>query len=177
MTFPQRAYAIVVALASKHPELAAGNDTQRAKLTRMMAEQIRFELGPKWGHKSASPTRPPSADGIAAQEGGRLYVWDWQHGTTRAILVRPGQAGEDITGQHFIDVSPGKNHLGEPIPPVEPAPTPGTPPTPDPPPLPLDVTAIIAKVQEIVFGLRADVQTLTTELRRLNDSGVKIKWF
>lgn len=154
MKLPNRAYKIIVALHAKHPILAKGTDAQRRSLSRMMAEQTRFELGPTWGHKSASPTRPPSKDAIAAREGGRLWVWDWQNGTSRAVQVRAGSEGEDVTGQHFIDVSPGHDHLG-----VRVRPAPG--PTPPPPPVPMPPSP------EFVDDLIEDLAIINREIVQL----------
>jgi hypothetical protein len=118
MQLPDRAKAIVVTLYNQNVDLARGDDEQRRRLARKIAEQCRFELGPTWGHKSADPTRPPSKDAIAQQQpDGRLIGWDLFNGSTREPFPEPESM--DLTGQHFIDVSPGVNHLG-PVPPPPP---------------------------------------------------------
>jgi hypothetical protein len=94
-------------------DLAVGNDDQRRELTRMIAEQIRFELGPGWGTKKAGPANPPSKDSITFNDPATLWNWDWQNGATREPIP-PGEM-TDITGQVFIEVSP-INHLGGDIP-------------------------------------------------------------
>ena len=101
MTLPDRVQAIVRALYERHTELARGDEEQRRTLTRMIAEQASFELGPSWGTKRADAGRPPSKDAIAYRPGdGRLLCWDWQNGTTREPIPNPEVL--DITGQVFI---------------------------------------------------------------------------
>lgn len=119
---PARAVAIVQALYGQRQDLARGTDDQRRQLTRMICEQLRWELGPAWGHKSADPTRPPSKDAIAYRSpAGLLWGWDWQSGSSREPMVVEGQEAESILGQHFLDVSPGQNHLSAPAQPPAPA--------------------------------------------------------
>ena len=126
-TFPARAQTIVESLHVQHLDLAHGDDDERRALTRLIIEQIVFELGSSWGGKSADPTRPFSKDSIAhIGSGGVLWGCDWQNGATRQPF-RPVVC-QDITGQNFIPVA-GRNHLGaEPQPPTgEPVPLPPLP--------------------------------------------------
>ncbi len=120
MDFPPRAHQIVEALYALHEPLAKGTEDDRRRLTMLMAQQIRFELGASWGTKSSSPTNPPSKDALVFKSGLVFLAFDWQNGGTREPQRPPLQT--DITGQHFIAVDP-INHLavgGD----VAPAPTP-----------------------------------------------------
>lgn len=120
--FPSRAQDLVVTLYQSHQELARGDDDQRRSLTKLMAEQIRYELGPEWGTKSAGVGRPQSKDSIARLTNGRLYGCDWQNGGSREPFGTIGCP--EIPGQIFIPVDP-INHLAAPpvvvLPPVPPA--------------------------------------------------------
>jgi hypothetical protein len=107
--FPPRAQIIVEQLAAQHQDLAHGDDDQRRALTKLIIEQIVYELPAQgWGWKDAGGGRPPSKDAIAHQVGDRLYACDWQSGTTREPN-RPITC-EDISGQHFIPIA-GVNHF------------------------------------------------------------------
>lgn len=112
--FPSRAQDIVVTLYQSHKDLASGDDDQRRSLTKLMAEQIRFELGPEWGTKSAGVGRPQSKDSIARLTNGRLFGCDWQNGGSREPFGTIGCP--EIPGQIFIPVDP-INHLTQ-APPV-----------------------------------------------------------
>lgn len=107
---PARVAEIAQALYEQNRSLAQGTDDDRRVLTRKIAEQTRYELGSEWGTKASSRNNPQSKDAIAMQTGGRLYVWDWQNGSTREPQIRAGQPGDDVTGQYFISVDP-VNHL------------------------------------------------------------------
>lgn len=110
----QRQVDIVEALYGLNITLARGDDDQRRQLTKKIAEQFRFEFGPKWGTKSTTPSHPQSKDAIAYDNGdGTIDVWDWQNGTTREPQVDAGDE-PDYQGltQHFIAVEP-VNHLGQ----------------------------------------------------------------
>lgn len=122
MFLPNRVHQIIVALYELHTDLANGGDEERRTLTRMMAEQTCFELGPQWGTKSAGLGRPPSKDSLAFNDPATLFGWDWQNGATR--LPNPPGEMADITGQIFLVVSP-VDHLGEEIPGPDPDPGPG----------------------------------------------------
>ena len=111
---PPRVKEIIRLMYERHRDLAHGDDDARRTLTRMIAEQIAYEFGPRWGTKAQSPSHPPSKDAIAFQTpDGQLFAWDWQNGATREPFDEPIR--HTITGQHFIAVTP-KNHLGAPPP-------------------------------------------------------------
>lgn len=123
--FPSRAQDIVVTLYQQHKDLASGDDDQRRSLTKLMAEQIRFELGPEWGTKSAGTGRPQSKDSIARLTNGHLFGCDWQNGGSREPFGTIGCP--EIPGQIFIPVDP-VNHLTQAPPVVAPPPVVVTPP-------------------------------------------------
>lgn len=88
-----------------------------------LAEQFCFSFGTSFGHKSAGPGRPHSADAIAVREGGKLYGWDVLRdagGPDCQLVERPGTI--DLTGQLFEVVS-AVNHLAAPAPPPPPPPS------------------------------------------------------
>ena len=136
---------IVQALYERHVALAEGVNEQRTVLTRKIAEQLRYTLGPGWGHKRASATRPPSKDAFAQrQPNGHLWIWDWQDGTTRKPLA--AFSFHDVTDQVFIQVDP-IDHLGGSAPP---------PPVPPPP---------ASDLEARVLALEHEVSRVTTILR------------
>jgi hypothetical protein len=105
MKLPQRATDVIRELYERNKPLAQGDDNQRRALTKIIAEQICFDLGPTWGTKRADSGRPPSKDAIAQkQPDGKLFSWDWQNGATREPIDDPDHV--DITGQVFIEVAP-----------------------------------------------------------------------
>jgi hypothetical protein len=108
---PKRVLEITKRLYERNLSLAAGTEAQRRKLTLKICEQIAYELGPSWGSKRASASRPLSKDAYAQrQPDGKLFCWDWQRGTTRQPLPTP--TFHDISGdQLFVPVTP-TNHLG-----------------------------------------------------------------
>ncbi len=127
--FPERAYTVLVLLYERHPDLARGDDQARRDLTEMIIQQINCEFPNQgWVWKSADPTRPPSKDAIAKHDGGRLWAWDWQDGTTRQPVIYPGKPADyDITGQNPIPRT-CVDHLGNgeipeppPLPPADPS--------------------------------------------------------
>ena len=161
-TFPPRGVQIIDTLLkdSANQALARGTDDQRRALTRKIIEQLKCEF-PQAGYtwKAASQTRPPSKDAIARAVGGRLYVWDWQNGSTRQRQVQANQRAEDITGQFPIPVS-CVNHLGVPLE-NGPTPDPGTecPRCPEPTPCPTcppDLSADLQKAREQIATMTAD---------------------
>lgn len=168
MTLPTVVAVVAGQLAARYPDLALGNDDQRRLLTRRIAEQVAYALGPAWGTKRADPGRPPSKDAIAYLDPDtqRLYSWDWQNGTTRAVNPHRTPSGdavemEDITGQVFIPVS-ATDYLqsaGE---------GPGTPVEPHPAqPAPPDLEAALARLtalEERLEGLRAMQEQAFAEL-------------
>jgi hypothetical protein len=148
MRLPDSVQQIVNTLYARNYGLAHGTDDERRSLTKLIVEQTVFALpGQGWGWKSADPTRPPSKDGIAKQQDGRLLGFDLFNGGTRAPNDHP--ASEDITGQYFIAVA-GVDHLGGSVP----VPAPQTPPpasSPDP-----ALLARIASLEEENRRLEAD---------------------
>src|SRR5262245_16436058 len=112
MRYPSRVQEIVNQLASKNPELVRGDDEARRQLTRLIAEQCRFELGPNWGTKRASATRPLSADVVCTQD--PFIGWDTQiAGGTIAQFPE----SIDLTGQVFVPVDPVQHVSGSDRPP------------------------------------------------------------
>jgi hypothetical protein len=117
-----------------------------------LAEQFAFSFpGEGWGLKSASPDRPVSGNVFARKT----------NGTFTGYQVVPVPVGPppsfNLTGQHFISVTP-TNHLGEPTtePIPGPAPEPTPQPTPTPPPVdPGVVGAILAALADIDRRLTA----------------------
>jgi hypothetical protein len=138
MQFPPRAQEIIHALYELHLPLARGSEEDRRLLTRTIAEQICFELGPLWGCKKASPSRPQSKDSIAFNAPSGMVTFDWQNGSTREPLVPPRfWSADELTRtnggfqQVFIPVTPA-DHLGvKPEPPAMPPPI-SAPPAPAP---------------------------------------------
>lgn len=118
MKYPARVQEIIDELARRHPDLVAGDDDARRALTRRFAEQARFELGPNWGTKRASPTRPLSADVICTQD--PFVGWDTQ---IAGGIIAQFPDSIDLAGQVFVAVDP-IDHLQAFVPPGEPVPTP-----------------------------------------------------
>lgn len=116
MLFPARGVDIVWALYNAHTDLANGTEDNRRQLTRMIAEQMCFELGKVWGTKKGGPGNPQSKDAIAYDNGnGTFDVWDWQNGATRQPQVTANQPPDYprlTSPQEFIEVTP-VNHIGE----------------------------------------------------------------
>jgi len=117
MEFPDRARTIVNTLWSQHRELAAGDAEAQRELTRMIAEQIAFDLGPRWGVKAAGPGRPQGPSELA-YDAPPLYIWRWSDGDGHvtgiigAPLPDPLLEPLDQTaGQVFLKVDP-IDHLG-----------------------------------------------------------------
>jgi hypothetical protein len=126
MKVPQRVYEIIVELYNRNTTLARGSDNDRRSLTMIMAEQVRFELGPNWGTKRADKGRPLGKDSISFYKDGILMNYDWQNGSTRAPHNPPGNM-KDISNQEFVVVD-SIDHLG----------TLGKPPVIVPPPEPFN---------------------------------------
>lgn len=147
MSLPARVDQIVRTLYERNKPLANGSEDDRRTLTRMMAEQTHFELGPVWGTKATSSTAQPSKDAIAYKLSATAFdVWDWQNGTTREPQTHPNDPPTypHVTGQYFIDVSP-VDHLG----------AGGTPPGPVPPDT-SDLEARVAALEAQVKALEAE---------------------
>ncbi len=135
---------------------------------RRFAEQLSFSFpGAGYGHKSADPNRPPSAD-VVAQQHPTLGLIGWDMFTSlgsttpEGAPIPPGIAARGVEsiplpGQSFIPVSP-VNHLGA-APPQEP---PEDPPQPDP--------ALVARVA----ALEADVTALKDRVEALARTGADL---
>lgn len=127
LPLPQKVQEILEKMYEKFGHMNFEGVEMRRKWTRMVTEQLvyTFGKGSGWGHKSSSPTNPPSKDAIAQQQkDGKLFGWDIINGTD-LTLIKEG-IFHDITGQHFIEVE-AVDHLnsgGEP---------PAPPPLPQPP--------------------------------------------
>jgi len=109
--------------------------------THFLCEQLAYSFpGEGWGHKSASPTRPHSADCIAIKT--PFIGWDVvvAAGSAAAALDLGGES-IDLTGQTFEPVSP-VNWIGD------------TPP-PDPLPPPTDLEARVAQLELKVAALES----------------------
>lgn len=104
MKWPERVQAIVVSLT--HGISHGADDEVRRGATLKIAQQCRFELGPRWGHKRADPGRPPSADVFAYKDEAIFVGWDWS--VPSGVANFPESI--DLSGQVFIEVEP-VNHL------------------------------------------------------------------
>lgn len=182
MNFPQKAYDDVVALYEKNKTLANGSEDDRRQLTKMIAEQISYDLGRDWGTKSTSSSGPQSKDAIANRIGpGSMDIWDWQNGTNRGVQVKAGDAPDypNVVNQFFIQVNPF-NHLAE---------VPGEVPDDDNPPGPGDedepgheavlLMQILSAVSELITETRLQTATFKTGLAELKaeiSKGIKIRF-
>lgn len=149
--FPFRGQAIMHLLAGLHPDLLSGGDDQRRTLSQMIAEQLAFEIDPRFGVKRSGAGRPQGRNTVA-YDAVPVRIWIWQDETDRLLLPIAGTAGEPAPGQEFIAVTP-QNHLGT-APPVDP-PAPPVPPTPLPPgPVPpIDLRLTLAAIQAMTEAL------------------------
>jgi hypothetical protein len=155
MNLPARADEVIKTLYSQNKSLANGTEDDRRTLTRMMAEQICFDLGKVWGTKASSSQAPPSKDGIAYKiSTGVMDVFDWQNGTTREPQTYPGMAPQypNVTGQYFIEVTP-VDHLG------------GGGSTPTPPDNDLEERVATLEAQVAALTAQAQVYPYKTGLR------------
>ena len=121
-----RVQEIVNTFAAKYPEWSqhSSPDEDRRKLTKMIAEQCRYEFGSPWGTKRYGGG-PPSTDMIVFKDGTIFWGWDWS--IPSGIAQYP--EGEDLSldpQQKFIPVEPVNHLSSDPVPappPVEPPPT------------------------------------------------------
>jgi hypothetical protein len=171
MEFPPRAQAIVDALYVLHRPLAAGSGDEQRRLTRMMAEQIAFELGPQWGVIATSPTRAQSPSDLACNAP-PLLVWRWADrdghvtGLMGAPLHPPAlQPLRQSSEHYFIGVDP-VDHLGvsaQTLPRWPPSDLPKPPPSPSAPDR--DLVGLLTRVtalEQRVAELTQDVEHLHT---------------
>ena len=95
-------------------------DEASREWTHRLAEQLAFSFPTEgWGHKSASPTRPHSADVVAIKS--PFLGWDLLvNGGSPVVTLNLNADSIDLAGQTFEPVSP-VNHLNfEPTDPTEP---------------------------------------------------------
>jgi hypothetical protein len=156
---------------SKHTELQVKLGQPSGALdpawVRRVAEQLAFSFPNEgWGCKSADASRPQSGDVIARMSNGRLVGYQ---------IVPPSLQPRaiDLSGQHFIPVSP-TNHAGvtpnpTPAPTPTPTPTPVPTPTPQPPPGP-DLEALKAAIQT----LAGKVESLEGTINGFGDSTIPV---
>lgn len=110
MKFPGRGQDIIASLCGKNQALALGDDDARRLLTRMIAAQMAFELGTRWGTKTAGVGRPQSKDSIS-YDSEPVINWDWQDGASRQPKQIAGTDGEPLPGQIFFPVT-AQDYLG-----------------------------------------------------------------
>ncbi len=180
-SLPPRVLEIVRALYAAYVTLANGSDDDRRALTRMIAEQVRFELGPGWGCKATTATSPQAQSRIAFVGPEGLVAWRWQDndgsvtGVPNSPLPNPPM--EALPLQHFIEVDP-INHLA---PAPGPAPAPGAPPTPAPAPAPSvddEIERLITIGEHLVGAieeLTGTVTALDQRLTELQQRGVRLR--
>ena len=117
--FRKKRFGRVTSLTISNRSLAhSDSDDDWRQLTRLIAEQIAFALGDRWGCKKPAGLGYEwrSKDALAYREDdGTVSVWDWQSGASRRRVVNAGDepdyprltAGEAA----FVPVA-GANHLG-----------------------------------------------------------------
>ena len=130
--------AVITHFEDTFPLPTTGDDAAR-DWTHRLAQQMRFSFpSDGWGHKSASPTRPHSADCIALLN--PFIGWDvvGNAGTPQAVLTMDGES-IDLSGQTFEPVE-AVNYLGGP--------------PPDPPP-PGDLEARVTRLEEASRAIAA----------------------
>lgn len=143
---PGPACAELQAIDAKFGGLNQGTDDARRQFALIVAEDFAFKFpGEGWGSKSADPGRPQTKDVVARQRGNTLEGWDLVDGGTKRVTCT---SHVDLTGQHFIPVTP-RNHLEAETPP------------PPPPPAPTGltvierVTALQARTEDVIQALQA----------------------
>jgi hypothetical protein len=111
MTYPARVQEILNSLYAQNTTLAKGTDDDRRAFTMLVAQQVCYELGPQWGTKKASETRPLSKDTLAFNGPDQLHGWDLINGTTREPNTFPEEINpNEMREQVFVPVPP-VNHL------------------------------------------------------------------
>lgn len=144
MQLTARQQDIVQQLYDRHPEFfqfrGDGEDDERRKGAKLIAQQFCFEFGDEWGWKSNhgnTENDAPSKDAIAKRTGPYtpgsrqdLEMFDLFNGTTRKPN-NPCFSETENRNQYFVPVEP-VNHLGVPVdPPQPPVDPPVDPPQPD----------------------------------------------
>lgn len=157
MKWPARVQQIVDTLAAGIAHSAP--DEERRAATQKIAEQCRFELGPKWGWKRADPGRPLSTDVFCTRE--PFVGWDWS--VPDGVAQFPESI--DLAGQVFVEVEP-KNHLGgEPLP-GEVPPNPGT---PQP-----ELGELTARVKALELRVDAQQELIDEQGRQLKELWLRV---
>jgi len=118
MRFPQQAVRACDEMYERNTSLAhSDSDDDRRRLTRLIAEQIAFVLGDRWGCKKRTGLGDEwqSKDAIAYREDdGTVSVWDWQSGSSRRRAVNaddePSNPRLPPADAAFMPVA-AKNHL------------------------------------------------------------------
>jgi hypothetical protein len=163
--FPARVQVIVETLYERNLKLAESpHDDDRRILARMIAEQVRFELGDEWGWKSNHGVGvSPSKDAIAQRIGPLrlnerqpLHIWDLFNGDSRKPYTFPLSK---VSEQFFIPVEP-VNHLA-----VVKFPEPKEPKAPSVP----NVGSIVLNLGPIIEPLLAEIDALKTRVAVLEN--------
>jgi hypothetical protein len=180
-SLPPRALEIIRALYATFIDLANGSDDDRRVLTRTIAEQIRFELGPEWGCKASTPTNPQGQSQIAFNAPDGLVGWRWQDNDGSVTGVPngplPNPPMQSFAGQHFIAVAPINHFAAGP----GPAPEPGAPPAPPLPPAPPtddEIERLITIGEHVVDAIEelvATIAALDQRLTELQQRGVRLR--
>jgi hypothetical protein len=168
---PARVQTIVETLYERNLKLAhSQHDDDRRVLARMIAEQVRFELGDEWGWKSNHGVGvAPAKDAIAKRLGPvrlnerqPLLIWDLFNGSTRKPNLFPLSQPEGESNQFFIPVD-GVNHLA-----VESKPTPVPEPTlPNPGSTLLDLGPVLAPLKAEIATLKVRLNDATSRIQQL----------
>lgn len=166
MKFAPRVQEIINLFSARYDYLRKStNDDDRRSLTQKIAEQVAYELGPRWGQKRADPGRPLSKDTLAFNGDDQLHGWDLFNGTTREANQFPDEINPvEMKEQVFVPVTP-TNHLQ--APPAPSAPSVPAPQVPVPQPCQFkpcdcgpDLVAILAELER----LKAQVESQTGAL-------------
>jgi hypothetical protein len=141
--FPQRGQEIIDALYAQNVALATGDLDQQRLLTRLIAEQISFELGPRWGIKAASPTRPPGPSELAFNAP-PLYIYRWSDGDGHVT----GLPGSPLHPPLLMPLDQSRGQVFIPVDPVDHLRVSDTrpPPRSDPPAPPVDLAPLLARI-------------------------------
>lgn len=174
MQLTARQQDIVQQLHDKHPEWADahgdGEDDQRRKLAKAIAQQFRFEFGEQWGWKSNhgnTENDAPSKDAIAHRSGpfvqGRqdLDIFDLFNGGTRQPN-NPCFSETENRDQYFVPVEP-VNHLAQVVDP----PKPPDEPTPDLAQVLTRLAALDKRVTGVSTSTGASIASLKARVGRL----------
>lgn len=185
---PQRVVDIAQALRDR---FVAPSDPYRPTdegraFIREIAEQVRYELGPAWGLKSAGVGRPQSPSVIAYQ-GEELGGWRLLDGDASVTKITNGiirtPPYQSLPGQLFLPVDP-INHLGVPLAyaggssPSEPSPGP-VPSTDTGPGTVAELPEILKALHDLtdsVHTLDSNIVALTEKIGDLQAHGLKLRF-